>query len=79
MASFNAIALLATNKPATSKAAGDVRCSTLCRLKPGVTLSPRRADFVAEVGDCNGEATPPILWNGLSQPPCLRGWALPGG
>jgi hypothetical protein len=37
------------------------------------------ADFVAEVGDCNGEATPPIFWNGLSQPPCLRGWALPGG
>jgi hypothetical protein len=43
MASFNAIALLATNKPATSKAAGDVRCSTLCGLKSDVTLSPRRA------------------------------------
>jgi hypothetical protein len=40
---------------------------------------PSGADFVAEVGDCNGEATPPIFWNGLSQPPCLRGWALPGG
>jgi hypothetical protein len=40
---------------------------------------PGCADFVAEVGDCNGEATPPILWNGLSQPPCLRRWALPGG
>jgi hypothetical protein len=43
MASFNAIALLATNKPATSKAAGDVRCSTLCGLKSDVTLSPRSA------------------------------------
>jgi hypothetical protein len=44
MASFNAIALLATNKPATSKAAGDVRCSTLCGLKSDVTLSPRSAN-----------------------------------
>jgi hypothetical protein len=31
MASFNAIALLATDKLATSKTAGDVRCSTLFR------------------------------------------------
>jgi hypothetical protein len=44
MASFNAIALLATNKPATSKAAGDVRCSTLCGLKSDVTQTPRRAN-----------------------------------
>jgi hypothetical protein len=43
MASFNAIALLATNKPATSKAAGDVRCSTLCEFKSDITLSPRSA------------------------------------
>ena len=43
MASFNAIALLATDKPATSKAASDVRCSTLCGPKSDVTLSPRSA------------------------------------
>jgi hypothetical protein len=42
MASFNAIALLATDKLATSKTAGDVRCSTLCGLKSDVKLSPRR-------------------------------------
>jgi hypothetical protein len=43
MASFNAIALLATNKLATSKTAGDVRYSTLCGLKSDVKLSPRSA------------------------------------
>jgi hypothetical protein len=65
MASFNAIALLATNKPATSKAAGDVRCSALCGLMSDATPSPRSADFVAEVGDCNGEVTSSISRNGV--------------
>ena len=41
MASFNAIALLATNKPATSKAAGDVRFQKQSCSSVGATASAK--------------------------------------